>query len=717
MSWRRNLTLGLLAGGLAAGGFATAHRLAEARQNSVVVVRFLCGYFDGAGRFVPTAGRNATNVARNAIVLFQFSGAIDAGPDSRATLPLTLAEQAQLAAAQAADPNYDPSANGFEPGVIPRKKSTDRGAFFVATGSVNSTSVVIAAPQAGGTLNVAPGQFFKVLKGKSGTQVVRDRLLFNPRYAQSTFNHPQEIDYNPQGLDASTLYEVFIDGGDKPINPFQILRNLDGAGMSVQFSTTFKTTNTYVQDYNRPQVRSTSPTDGTTNVQSDQDIELTFSEPMDIASFVAPRFQGDDQWTVIARYTPNPINGTFQNRNLLLQVRVKPQTGGDVIQLRPLQGFGKGPSEIEVIVRNGVTDLSGNNIIRQLQFTFKTLFNANADQAGFIEETFSTNGQQDTAFGTVAGGLPSGDDVIAQWNAGNSGMLTGIVTDTPFVAASPSQQVGVGVNLFGIAPIHFQNLYTVTDMGARPRTITSFAWRASVFNGLTYPNTSAQMGHANDIVAASGFPGSSTTSTGPSNSYFRDTPVGVIPAVSYNTVGQQIGNYILAPKFAKNFGFDGTNPVILDVNHGGSGAAVNDRWQVDAAYALQTCTYANFATTPSTNGSQRWYFDTRFTYLTPGAEAQSLFYDLRRDDARILPQQIVPSAQPQGTAVTFVWQGAKADTQTPTIPDLTTITPWLADVRQLATYRYIRFRVQLLNNLTTKIAPAIDTITVPYTYK
>jgi hypothetical protein len=400
-------------------------------------------------------------------------------------------------------------------------------------------------------------------------------------------------------------------------------------------------------------------------------------------------------------------------------VRVKPQTGGDVVQLRPLQGFGKGPSEFEVIVRNGVTDLSGNNIIRQLQFTFKTIFNANADQAGFIEETFLTNNKQDTNFGPGINstGLPVGDDVLATWNAqGSAGFLAGVVTDTPFVAASTGTSISA-VNLFGVAPIRFQNYYTVTDMGARPRTITSFSWRQgqTTLAGLTYPNCTAQMGHANDIVAAAGFPGNATTSPGPSTSYFRDTPVVVFQPVTY-TANQLVGNYVTAPKFSKNFPFDGSNPVILDISHGGNGTA-NDRWQGDIAYPLQTCIYANFSSTPASLGSRTWYFDTKFTYLTPGAEAQSLFYDNGRDDARILPQQIVPSTQPQGTTVTFIWQGAKSDTQNPSIPDLTTLTPWLADVRQLATYRYIRFRVQLLNNLTTKIAPSVDTLTVPFTYK
>lgn len=717
MSWRRNVTLGLVAGGMAFGGYAGALELAEARQNPVVVVRFLLGYFDGAGRFVPTAGRNATNVDRNALPMFVFSGAVDMGPRTRASLPLTLAEQSELAAAQARDPDYDPEQNGYEPGVIPRKKSTDRAAFYVATGSVTPTSVVIAAPRTGGTVDLARGQFFQVLKGRTGDKTIPNRLIFNPRYAVSAFNHPNEIDYNPQGFDASTLYEVYVDGGPNPVHPFELVRNLDGQGMSEPFSTTFTTTNRYVQDFSRPQVKSTSPTDGTSNVQSDADIELTFGEPMDIASFVAPRFQGDDQWTVIARYTANAINGTFQGRNLLLQVRVKPQTGGEVVQLRPLQGFGKGPYEIEVIVRNGVTDLSGNNIIRQIQFTFKTVYNANADQAGFIEEKFDTTTKRDGQFGVAAGyDRPSGDNVVALWNqTGTLGLLSGVVSDTPFVAASPTQPIGTGVNLFGISPIQFQNFYTVADMGARARTITSFSWRASTFVGGSFPNCTMQFGHANDLVAAAGFPGSGTTAPGPSVANYRDTPVVVVQSVTYATAGQNVGGYVGVPKFAKTFNFDGTNPVILEVSH--SGGNTTERWQVDPNYALQTCTFSNFSTTPATSQSQRWYFDTKFTYLTPGAEAQSLFYDVGRDDIRTLPQQIVPITPPPGTSVSFVWQGAKADVATPTNPDMSTLTPWLADVRQLATYRHIRFRATLTNNVTTKTAPTVDTVTVPYTYK
>jgi hypothetical protein len=722
MSLRRNLALSLAACGMAVGGLAAAHGLAQARQGGVVVIRFLLGYFDGAGHFVPTAGRGATNVDRNAIAMFTFSGPIDMGPNSRASLPLTLDEQAQLAAAQAADPDFNPELNGYEPGVIPRKKSTDRAAFYVASGSVSARSVSISAPQIGGTDAQAPGQFFKVVTG-SRADVVQGRLLFNPRYVVSTFNQPAQIDYNPLGLDAATTYNVFIDGGSNPSSSFDLLRNVDGAPMSAPFSTSFTTTTRYVQDFTRPQVRSTSPTDLTSNVQSDADIELTFSEPMDIASFVPPRFQGDDQWTVIARYSQNPVlNGSLQGTNLLLQVRVKPQTGGNVIQLRPLQGFGVGPYEIEVIVRNGVTDLSGNNIIRQIQFTFKTAPNPTADIGGQVLESFNNNTFQNTAFGTPGNPGPTNDDALAIWYnpnplVGTPTLLSGVANAATFIAASSAvlPNPPPAVNLWGSVPVHFQNLMRANDMGGRPRTITGFAWRWGVYSSRTYPSTSVQMGHANDLVIAGGLPGPVTGGPGPSTTYYRDVPVVVVPSTTYNSSGLQSGAYVQGPKFATNFNSDGAHDVILDISHGGNGVA-QDRWVCDTNYAVYACTYYNSVSNPPT-GANTWYFDTQFTYLAPGAEAESLFYDTGRDDNRMLPPFLVPTTQPQGTQVVFTWQGAKSDVQTPTKPDLSTLTPWVTDLRQLSNYRYIKFHVNLLNNVKTKVAPSLDSVLMPFVHK
>ena len=68
MSFRRNLALVCGAVALSGVGLAVAHGVAQAAQAPVVVERFLLGYFDRTGQFVPVSGRRGTNVPRNAVV-------------------------------------------------------------------------------------------------------------------------------------------------------------------------------------------------------------------------------------------------------------------------------------------------------------------------------------------------------------------------------------------------------------------------------------------------------------------------------------------------------------------------------------------------------------------------------------------------------------------------------------------------------------------------
>ena len=138
MRFRRALVLGLLAGTLAVAGLTVASEMATARQRPIALIRFLLGYFDAKDRFVPVSGGGggSSDVDRNSIAMFIFSGGADLGRNLKARLPLTLAEQAELEARQAADPNFDPAEEGFEPGVIPTKLSPISTARIVATGSV-----------------------------------------------------------------------------------------------------------------------------------------------------------------------------------------------------------------------------------------------------------------------------------------------------------------------------------------------------------------------------------------------------------------------------------------------------------------------------------------------------------------------------------------------------------------------------------------------------
>ena len=703
MTLRRALALGFAAVALTATGYAVAHELAVARQNAIVLRRLLFGHFDREGRFVPTHGRTSTNVDRNSVVMFVFSGPVASGPNIRATLPLTLEEQNEFERLIAEDPNFDPEEFGYEPGVTPRRKSTDRSAFYIATGSVTTNSIRIASPTGSGE-TLAPGHFFKVVRPGGRGAVAANRIIFNPRYKLSTTNRPGDIEHNPEGLDANTQYTITLDGGPSPQDPFNVVRNLDGLGLAAGFQTTFQTSGRYVQDYTRPQVRGTSP--GGTNVPSDDDIELAFSEPMDLATFITPKFQGDDQWTVVARYSGHQMNGaTLIGRNLITSVRTKPQTAGNVVQIRPLQGFGKGPFEIEVIVRTSVTDLSGNSIIRQIQFTFQTENDPDADQAGSIEETFTDTSKRDAQF-TLAD--VTGDNTLADWaSPAAPGLLRTTVQERDSDANGPN--INSQTNVWYRAPIQFQHLYPNADMGNRARTIAGFSWRLGVLYAYTYPSTSVQLGHATDLIAAGGFAGA------PSAANYRDTPALTFGPSNYTTGTTVAGSYVRGPVFTSNFNYDGQHSVILEINHGGGPSTTEEWWAIDSVYALNVLA-VSIPSIPTTL-ARPWYLATRFHYLTPGAEARSLFYDITRSDARILPAQLVPTTQPQGTSLTLLWQGAKGDTSNPNLIDMNTLTAWNPDIRQFANYRYLRFHATLRNNVGAGTSPSLDRLTIPYVYR
>ncbi len=736
MRLRRGLVLATVAGLATVGSTLIAYEAAQARARPAAVVRFLLGYFDARGRFVPTAGRNTTNVDRNALAMFIFSGPISSGPNIRATLPCTIDELDQTAAC-----DTDPE-EGFEPGVIPRRDSPFRGARIVATGSVSRESIRIASPSAGGGEALADGVFFKVTRGRRASRTIRNRVVFNPRFVAATFNQANEVDYNAEGLPALTQFQITMQGGDSVDDPINAVQNLSGSPLSSPFSATFTTSNRYVQDFTRPGIRTTAPVDGAVNVASDDDIEVTFSEPMLVSTFQPQRFLNDAAATVRVNFTTSSINAPALRGALIRgQVVVKPQTAGNVIQFRPLQGFGPGPSEVTVTITNGVTDLSGNNIIREQEFTFTTESDPNALSFSEIEETFTDNSQEDRTF-SVDPGLT--DNLLAVWNdspnpdpsgnpppndpnqfTGAEGRLQTGVVENNFDAVSPG--FGQGSNLWHPNPIKFQLLYPVNDMGSRPRTITGFDWfvRSPVLDlaGQSYPNTQIRMGHATALIAGSGFPGGGAP-PGPVDGNF-DGPITLVrPPATYAipTSGLTGRSTVTGPPWNAVFNSNGVSSVIMEISHNGNGTAalpapLSDFWERDGGYALNGMTLTFPASVPAVNLTFNHYYSARFQYLTPGAEAQSRWYSSGIDQLRYQPQVLIPFEQPEGTTVTFEWQGAKGDVNNPSILDANTITPWTTDIRELPNNRFVRFRSTFANNLISIAAPSVDSIIIPFTFR
>jgi hypothetical protein len=189
-----------------------------------------------------------------------------------------------------------------------------------------------------------------------------------------------------------------------------------------------------------------------------------------------------------------------------------------------------------------------------------------------------------------------------------------------------------------------------------------------------------------------------------------------VPTTTYSATQLLPNGYVKGPPFTNYFNYDGVNFVIFDTIHTGTGITPEDYWQMDAAYPIQCLTYSFPGANPPINARSRtWYMDAQFTYLTPAAEARSLYYDITRTDARLIPQILFPTVQPQGTSVTFEWQGCKANAGG-TI-DLSTQTAWLPDVRALSNYRFIRFHATFVNNTSARTIASIDRLTVPFTYR
>jgi hypothetical protein len=301
-------------------------------------------------------------------------------------------------------------------------------------------------------------------------------------------------------------------------------------------------------------------------------------------------------------------------------------------------------------------------------------------------------------------------------NGSLKGLLATQCIEKTFDVAGPNSPTAQGpnsaVNIWYHSPISIQMVWPTAEMGGRARTITGFFWVLGVPFTRTYPNLTIRMGHANDLVDAQGFAGLVY-----SGSNFGDFPVQVVPTTTYRTSPAIItGDFVRGPDFLENFNYNGQEGLMMDLVHNGDPASNNawERWRADINYPIQCATYL-IGTTPG--AANKWLFTTRFRYLTPGAEAQSQFYDIGRSNARTLPQQVVPTTQPAGTSVVFQWQGAREDTINPSIPDLSTLTPWFSDIRQLASYRYIRFRATLNNNTIARTSPSVDILSMPYVFK
>lgn len=600
---------------------------ADAKGN-LVVKRFLIGQLaPKTDVFVATGGRGTTNVFRDNVIQFVFTAPVDLD-------------------------------------------------------TVNQRTIKIGVPT-GPTLFIdAEGRFYPyVVKEFFSGQYIPKRTYHNRVLFDPLSRYEKSISQNPYGFLENSTYSVTvpgIDGGET-----KVVKSQDGRPNLQTFTTTFRTTANYLQDYKQPTIVKVVgidapdiPLDGRTSVDSRADVVAYFSEPM-----LPSTFDANSSFRVFNASLGRYVTGT---------IRTAPD--GLSFTYRPAFGYGRGPSNITVTLTTQIADRSGNILDKGLTVNFVSEFDPFAPSYNEITEPFTTNAYEDTTYPAAV--------AKANWAKTPAGILEGAFS-TANLEILYSNGTLQRAFPWWVAAVHVQMLHTTSVMGGTPRTISGFQWRDAypgTYNG-TYSNVVVQVGH--NVTG-------SVDQTGTFTPSFASAPATVFTG-SYSPPAT--GEWRTGPVFTTNFLYNGNQNVVLDVDNRTAGSQPG-YWRRNSTGVK---TYYNTIDGAGTVYSND-LFDIRWLYLVDKSEAQSKWYDTTvTSPSYLTPITLV--SKPPGTVITVTYQGGHAS---PTIPgqvDLSTLSSFVQDPQYgLAGFRYIRFKVEMQSNLSSGSKPYIDTLTMPYIY-
>jgi hypothetical protein len=625
--WKMAAAVAVLAGTAALGAGSPS---ADAKGN-LIVKRFLLGRLAvNTDEFIATGGRGTANVFRDNVIQFVFTAPVDFGTLDQRTIKIGVPSGPTL--------------------------------FIDAKGSYYAYVVK---------------QFDPVSGGFVAKRTYKNRVIFDPTSRQEQ----KEADKNPYGFLENSTYSVTVPGIDS--GETKVVKSVDGRPNLQTFTTSFRTTTTYLQDYIQPSIVSVTgvdapliPLDGRTSVDSRADVVATFSEPMLPASFdTATSFRVFN--ASVGRY----VTGT---------IRTSPD--GRSFTYRPAFGYGRGPSNITVTLTTAIADRSGNVLNKGLTLNFVSEFDPFAPSYNEITEDFSTNLYEDTTYPAIVG--------KANWARVGTQYLEGTFS-TATLEILYSNGTLQRAFPWWVAPVHVQMLHTNAVMGGTPRTISGFQWRDAYpgsYNGV-YPNVVVLVGHNTT---------GSVDQTGAFAPSFSTTPVTVFTG-SYTP--PVTGEWRSGPVFTTNFLYNGTSNVVLDIDNRTAGSQPG-YWRRNSTGVR---TYYNTIDGAGTAYSND-LFDIRWFYLVDKSEAQSKWYDTTVTSPSFLTP-IILNSKPTGTVITVSFQGGHASPTIPGSVDPNTLSGWVTDPQYgLAGFRYIRFHVDMQSNLSSGARPQIDSLTMPYIY-
>ena len=654
-SWKVGIAVAALASVAVLGG---AGSTAEAKGD-LVVKRFLVGRLEpNTDRFVALGGRGTQNVYRDCVVMLVFSRALDLSH------------------------------------VVPGNTSTPFK-------HIDDRTIQIGIPAGPGLFIQAEGSYYQYVVKQFDPQfgfvpkrAYKNRIIFDPT---KRFDDPTVR--NPYGLEANSLYSVDVPGLDT--GDTKTVRTADGRYNARTFTTTFRTTAKYLQDYTQPRITRIEsndapgvPLDGRQSVDSKADVIAFFSEPMLPAAFdPSTTFTV----TITSPGTPRLVSGV-----------IRPSPDGTFFTFRPVFGYGQGPATVRVNLAATLSDRSGNSLDKGAVVNFTSEFDPFAQQYGEIVEEFDNPADSDwtsqAAYDRASWNGWIGPPPTPQNNTNkNQGQLAGVF-GAKSVDITFSSSGGHGIPWWN-SQSHTQNLYSAGQMGSTARTVSDFRWRyyqATAAIGVSYPGTIVMMGHNTSGNLSTNFSGS-----------YSDTPVTLFNNATYTVNTSEI-EWVSGPKFTTTWPYNGRDGVILDISTAnGSGSSVN-YWRYTPSGQGGTTMIRQY----SGGAAQAlgYNHDVRFLYLVDRSEAQSRWYDTTQNSVNWL-DPVVVKAVPPGTVINLVFQAAQENPNAPGTPDVTTITSWTADpLNDLGGNRFIRFHVDFTSNLGSSTKPTIEQIKIPFVF-
>lgn len=550
---------------------------------------------------------------------------------------------------------------------------------------------------------------------KDSSGRLRDRLVFNPTLTSNA--DLLGCADNPFGFDALTTYTITI---PTSATSKKYIYASNGDGIIEAFTTYFKTGEKYIKELNLPVFTGTDgqgslgfdpPRKNNGEVPYNARVLVVFNEAMDPASFEL------GTTIIVKNETLSALQGTFVG----VSGTFDPDLCGRTWKFTPAFSFGGAGYDIAVTLTTGLKDLSGNPLALPQTIRFRTEVKAGIPTTQSMNETYdqtifrdvlNTTAEWGTAvLGSLTGGAVTSTTVTVQIQPSQyPGGLRSRVRDHPFA------QLGSG----GVG--HDQWIYTQAELGSSG-AITQINWGPS--------SNALFAAFHNTVRVILGHTQGDSVSTAMDNSFDVGSPVTVVESPyiipQRATIDPPCGTDACAvgfwplPTFSDFFEFNGKNNLVLDIS-----ADPGTNYQITRIFygPIGFPNRHNFGSFGSSAATliEPAVTDMQFIKKRRTTVAQSVFRDSGVNFPDYSTPVVLPATQTGGTQAGVEYEGAKGilfpipSNPNNIIPDPTTYTGFVTNMDQLDGYRFIRYRVTMIANVSTGQVPVIRSLDIPYIF-